>query len=183
MPHPLAQSTRPTPANGAPGHVLVPYGGFLAGRLQAGETVLVNGATGDFGSAGVAVGPGHGRGCVIATGRNEKVLADFERRFGARFRTVQITGNEETDRRQMQPAAAGPIDCVLDILPPAANASGRAPPSWRYGPMDGSILMGGIAAPRELPYAWIMRNCITIHGLWMFRATPPRAWWGSSAQA
>ena len=35
------------------GRLLVPYGGFLAGRLQAGETVLVNGATGAFGSAGV----------------------------------------------------------------------------------------------------------------------------------
>ena len=37
------------------GTLLVPYGGFLAAELQAGETVLVNGATGSFGSAAVAV--------------------------------------------------------------------------------------------------------------------------------
>jgi alcohol dehydrogenase len=33
---------------------LVPYGGLLAGNLQAGETILISGATGNFGSAGVA---------------------------------------------------------------------------------------------------------------------------------
>jgi alcohol dehydrogenase len=32
------------------GRLLVPYGGLLAGDLKAGETVLVNGATGAFGS-------------------------------------------------------------------------------------------------------------------------------------
>src|SRR6266581_1778806 len=36
------------------GTLLVPYGGFLAARLQPGETVLVNGATGSFGSAAIA---------------------------------------------------------------------------------------------------------------------------------
>lgn len=35
--------------------LLVPYGGFLAANLQPGETVLVSGATGKFGSCAVAV--------------------------------------------------------------------------------------------------------------------------------
>src|SRR5262249_17946928 len=37
------------------GTLLVPYGGFLASRLEPGETVLVSGATGNFGSAAVMV--------------------------------------------------------------------------------------------------------------------------------
>ena len=52
------------------GTLLVPYGGLLAGRLLAGETLLVNGATGAFGSAGVAVGIAMGARRVVATGRN-----------------------------------------------------------------------------------------------------------------
>jgi len=52
------------------GTLLIPYGGLLAGRLLAGETLLVNGATGAFGSAGVAVGVALGAGRVVATGRN-----------------------------------------------------------------------------------------------------------------
>ena len=46
--------------------LLVPYGGWLAGGLQAGETVLVSGATGNFGSAAVAVALAMGAGCVVA---------------------------------------------------------------------------------------------------------------------
>ena len=108
----------------------MPYGGLLAGRLVAGETLLVNGATGAFGSAGVQVGIAMGAARVVATGRNAQVLADLERRFGGRVRTVKMSGNEEEDRRQMQSAAGGPIDIVLDLLPPEASpslgAGGRA---------------------------------------------------------
>jgi NADPH:quinone reductase-like Zn-dependent oxidoreductase len=57
------------------GTLLVPYGGFLAAKLAPGETVLVSGATGNFGSAAVAVALGMGAACVVAPGRNEAVLA------------------------------------------------------------------------------------------------------------
>jgi alcohol dehydrogenase len=36
--------------------------------------------------------------------------------------------------------------------------------------MGGVGMLGG--AGLELPYPWIMRNCITIHGVWMY---PPEA--------
>ena len=49
-----------------------PIGGFLAVNLQPGETVLVSGATGNFGSAGVAVALAMGARAVVAPGRNEK---------------------------------------------------------------------------------------------------------------
>ena len=104
------------------GTLLVPYGGFLAANLQAGEIVLVNGATGSFGSAAVAVALGMGAQCVVATGRNEQALTELARRFGARVRTVPMRGHEADDRARILQAAPGPIDCVLDILPPAANA-------------------------------------------------------------
>ena len=37
------------------GTCLVPYGGWVAAKLQPGESVLVSGATGNFGSAAVVV--------------------------------------------------------------------------------------------------------------------------------
>jgi len=150
------------------GRLMVPYGGLLAGRLLAGETLLVNGATGAFGSAGVQVGITMGAQRVVATGRNAQVLADLERRFGGRVRTVQMSGNEEDDRRQMQRAAGGLIDVVLDLLPPEAS------PTWvraavlavrAYGR---AILMGGIRDDISLPYAWMMRYGIEVRGQWMY---------------
>ena len=134
---------------GDPAH---PYGGLLAGRLLAGETLLVNGATGAFGSAGVAVGVAMGAGRVVATGRNEKALADLERRFGERVRTVRMAGNEEEDRRQMQKAAGGPIDCVLDLLPPMASPSWVRAAVLAVRPYGRAVLMGGIRDDVEYLY-------------------------------
>jgi NADPH:quinone reductase-like Zn-dependent oxidoreductase len=158
------------------GTLLVPYGGFLAAKLQAGETVLVSGATGNFGSAAVAVALAMGAACVIAPGRNEEVLEDLVRRFGDRLRPVKLSGNEEDDSERMRRAARGPIDCVLDILPPSANTTTVRAAAMTVRPYGRVALMGGVGmsggAGLELPYPWMMRNCITIHGVWMY---PPEA--------
>ena len=124
--------------------LLVPYGGLRAADLQPGETVLISGATGNFGSSGVAVALAMGAGCVIAPGRNEAVLADLERRFGPRVRTVRLTGDEATDRANMTAAAPGPIDCVLDILPPSASASAVRAAVMAVRPYGRAVLMGGV---------------------------------------
>jgi alcohol dehydrogenase len=158
------------------GTFLVPYGGFLAANLQAGETVLVSGATGNFGSAAVAVALAMGAGCVVATGRNENVLADLSRRFGARVRTVKLSGNEDEDRERMKQTAPGPIDCVFDILPPSVSATVVRAAAMAVRPYGRVVLMGGVGmlggAGLDLPYPWLMRNCITIRGQWMY---PPEA--------
>ena len=158
------------------GTLLVPYGGLLAANVRAGETVLINGATGNFGSAGVAVALAMGAGCVIATGRNEAALADLSRRFGRRLRTAKMNGDEKDDRERLLRTAPGPIDCVLDLLPPVANATQVRTALMTVRPYGRVVLMGGVGmqggAGLDLPYPWIMRNCITIHGQWMY---PPHA--------
>jgi alcohol dehydrogenase len=150
------------------GRLLVPYGGLLAGRLLAGETLLVNGATGAFGSAGVAVAIAMGAARVVVTGRNAQVLADLERRFASRVRTVQMSGHEEEDRRQMQRAAGGPIDIVLDLLPPEASPDWSRAAVLTLRPNGRAVLMGGIREDIALPYAWMMRAGIEVRGQWMY---------------
>ena len=156
--------------------LLVPYGGLLAGNLQAGETVLISGATGNYGSAGVAVALAMGAGCVIAPGRNEEVLEDLERRFGHRIRTLKLSSDEEDDRERMRRAAPGPIDCVLDMLPPSAGTQPVRAAAMTVREFGRVVLMGGVGMlggdDLGLPYPWIMRNGITIRGRWMY---PPEA--------
>lgn len=158
------------------GTALVPYGGFLAANLQAGETVLVSGATGNFGSAAVSVALAMGAACVVTPGRNEKILADLVRRFGARVKPVKLTGHEDDDREAMKRAAGGPIDCVLDIMPPSVNSQVVRAAIMTVRAYGRVVLMGGVGMAGgpglELPYPWIMRNCISIHGVWMY---PPDA--------
>ena len=54
-----------------------------------------------------------------------------------------MAGNEEEDRRQMQKAAGGPIDCVLDLLPPMASPSWVRAAVLAVRPYGRAILMGG----------------------------------------
>ncbi|GJD63630.1 alcohol dehydrogenase catalytic domain-containing protein [Methylobacterium frigidaeris] len=156
--------------------LLVPYGGLLAANLRAGETLLVSGATGHFGSAAVAVGLAMGAACIVAPGRNEAALVDLVRRFGARIRPVTLTGDEATDRARMVAAAPGPIDCVLDILPPSADATVVRASVMSVRPYGQVVLMGGVGMlggdDLALPYPWIMRNDVTMRGKWMY---PPDA--------
>ncbi|WP_314958360.1 zinc-binding alcohol dehydrogenase family protein [Bradyrhizobium cosmicum] len=158
------------------GTLLVPYGGFLAAGLRPGETVLVSGATGNFGSAAVSVALAMGAACVVAPGRNETILADLARRFGERVKPVKLTGNEDHDREAMKRAAPGPIDCVFDIMPPSVGTNVVRAAIMTVRAYGRVVLMGGVGMAGgpglELPYPWIMRNCISIHGVWMY---PPDA--------
>lgn len=157
------------------GLLAVPYGGLLAVDLQAGETVLINGATGTFGSAGVMVALAMGAGCVLAAGRNEKILADLVKRFGSRVKAVILSGEEQEDTKRMK-EAAGPIDVVLDLLPPAAPATVARAAVMAVRQYGRVVLMGGVGMGGgpglELSYPWLMRNSITVRGQWMY---PPSA--------
>jgi alcohol dehydrogenase len=151
------------------GNFVVPYGGFVAANLQPGEIVLVNGATGAFGSGGVAVALAMGASTVIATGRNQQALDDLVRRFGDRVRPVRMVVDEERDRAAILKAAPAPIDCVLDLLPPAATPAQVRAALLTVRPYGRIVLMGGIRQDVAVPYDWLMRDCITIHGQWMYR--------------
>jgi alcohol dehydrogenase len=150
------------------GNFAVPYGGYVAANLRPGETVLVNGATGAFGSGGVAVALAMGASTVIATGRNRQALDDLRRRFGERVRPVRMVVDEEQDRRAIVEAAAAPIDCVLDLLPPAASPSQVRSALLTVRPYGRVVLMGGVGQDVAVPYSWLMRNCVSIHGQWMY---------------
>lgn len=155
--------------------MLVPYGGWLASGLQPGETALVNTATGNFGSAAVAVALTLGAGAVLATGRNEASLADLVRRFGTRVRPVRLSGDAEADTARIKAAAEGPIDRVLDILPPLPDTAPVRAAAMSVRANGSVVLMGGLGVDVALPYRWIMRNSITIRGQWMYpREAVPR---------
>lgn len=152
--------------------LLVPYGGLLAGELCAGQTVVVNGATGGFGSAAVAVSLALGAGRVVATGRNQHSLDDLVRRLGPRVQPVPMTGDEANDRHNILQLAGGPIDCVLDLLPREATGSQVRAAALAVRPGGRIVLMGGVGrqggADLALPYPWLMRNDITVRGKYMY---------------
>jgi alcohol dehydrogenase len=152
--------------------LLVPYGGLWAGDLKPGETLLVSGATGGFGGAGVAVALAMGAGRIVATGRNAQTLADLAARLGPRVRPVAMTGDETADRQAIANAAGGPIDMVLDFLPREASRTQLHANLMAVRHGGRIMLMGGVRAELGLDYNWLMHGEITLRGVWMY---PPEA--------
>lgn len=154
------------------GYLLVPYGGLLSVGLRAGETIVVNGATGGFGSAGVMTALAMGAATVVATGRNRHALDELVRRLGPRVRPAAMSGEEQADRQQIAEAAEGPVDCVLDFLPRMASAAQVRAALFTMRPGGRAVLMGGVGraggGDLELPYNWLMHNDMTVRGQWMY---------------
>ena len=153
--------------------MLVPYGGLLSVELAAGETVVINGATGSFGSAAVAAALAMGAALVIATGRDSEALDALAARFGKRCRPAQMQGDPDADTFTIQSVAGAPIDVVFDILPPQATVAQVMAAIRSIRPGGRVSLMGGVGMSGEsgelgLSYAWLMRNNITIKGQWMY---------------
>ncbi|GHI99242.1 alcohol dehydrogenase catalytic domain-containing protein [Streptomyces olivaceus] len=174
--YPLPAAAADDPARWAAlGVHCIPYGGLLAGGLAAGETLLVSGATGNLGSSAVAVAVAMGAGRVVAPGRNRAALDLLADRFGSLLRPVLLTGDEAADRAAMSAAADGPVDMVIDLLPPSAPGSVSRTAAMTVRANGRVVLMGGVGMlggeDIALPYRWIMRNSVTVRGQWMYPRT------------
>lgn len=150
---------------------LVPYGGLLRGRLQPGETVVVNGATGAFGSAGVSVALALGARRVVAAGRNTSVLA----RLAALERVVpvRLTGTVHADADALRAAAAGPVDLALDLVGGASNPNSTLAALEALGRGGRLVLMGSSAAPLPIDYTALMLSGREIIGNFMYPGDAP----------
>lgn len=148
--------------------LLVPYGGLLAANLQPGQTLMVNGATGSFGSAGVAAALAMGVERVIAPGRNQARLDALVRQLGERVRPVLLTDDETLNRERIAQAAEGPIDCLLDMLGQTRDAVPTRRGILAVRPEGTVVLMGGVNVDIEIPYAYVMHNNIVIRGQYMY---------------
>ena len=107
-------------ALGNPG--LASWGALIGrARLQAGESVLVNGATGVAGHQAVQVAKYLGARRVIATGRDEAALERL-RKLGA-DQTISLRQPKEALVEAFREALASGVDVVLDYLwGPSAEA-------------------------------------------------------------
>jgi NADPH:quinone reductase-like Zn-dependent oxidoreductase len=134
-------------------------------RLQPGETVLVNGATGTSGRLAVQIAKFMGASKVIATGRNADSLKALER-LGADV-TIPLTQDRSTLEDAFRQEFAGGVDVVLDylwgesaesLLTSAAKAGKDAVPI-RY------VQIGAISGPDiNLPGAVLRSSAITLMG-------------------
>ncbi|MEZ2222828.1 zinc-binding alcohol dehydrogenase family protein [Rhizobium sp. RCC_161_2] len=134
-------------------------------KLQPGETVLVNGATGTSGRLAVQIAKYLGASKVIATGRNTDSLRALER-LGADV-TIPLTQDKPILEEAFKEQFAGGVDVVLDylwgesaesLLTSAAKAGRGAVPIRfvQIGAISGSDI--------NLPGAVLRSSAITLMG-------------------
>ena len=98
----------------------------MRGRLAAGETIVVTGATGAYGSAAVLLSLALGAARVIAAGRNGKALEALARLGGPRVTTVALSGDVEADAKALRTAARGGAHMAFDIVGGAQDPAQRS---------------------------------------------------------
>jgi NADPH:quinone reductase-like Zn-dependent oxidoreductase len=84
-------------------------------RMQAGDTVLINGATGVTGRIAVQLARHYGAGKIIATGRNAQALESL-RDLGADELVILRQTDDALLQNFRQIHALSPIDIVIDYL-------------------------------------------------------------------
>lgn len=146
----------------------VPYGGLLRGRLAAGETIVITGATGAYGSAAALLSLALGAARVIAAGRNKAALEALGRLGGSRVAPVALSGDVEADAKAIRSLTGGGAQIAFDIVGGAQDPSATlaALKSLRRG--GRLVLMGSMAVPLPISYLDVMLNDLEIIGQFMY---------------
>jgi alcohol dehydrogenase len=146
----------------------VPYGGLIRARLAAGETIIVTGATGAYGSAAVLLAVALGAARVVAVGRNASRLDTLQRAGGPRVATLALSGDSKADAEALRAAAGGGAHAALDIVGNAQDPSATltALHSLRRG--GRLMLMGSMGVPLPISYLEVMLNNLEVMGQFMY---------------
>lgn len=147
---------------------IVPYGGLLRGRLAAGETLVVDGATGAYGTAAVLLGLAMGAGRVVAAGRKPAALAAVAQAGGPRVTTVQLTGEVAADTAALRAAAGGGAHMALDMIGHAGDASATLATLGSLRRGGRHVLMGSMTSPLPISYTAMMFNDLELLGQFMY---------------
>ncbi|MGE5156785.1 MAG: zinc-binding dehydrogenase [Gemmatimonas sp.] len=153
--------------------LIVPFGGLQRSGLRGGQTIIINGATGYFGSGAVMLAVAMGAGRVVAAGRKQAALEQLRDSFGPRVIPAVLTGDAAADLPTLRRAAGGGADIALDLLGSAKSTSTTLS-SLRTLKRGGRlVLMGSAEVPLELSFREMLANDWEVVGQFMYDRTAP----------
>jgi len=147
---------------------VIPYGGLLRGRLSAGETLVISGASGAYGSAAVMVALAMGARQVIALGRDRSKLDALVGATGSRVTPLVMSGDVGADAENIRQVSGGGADMAFDMV------GGATDPHMTLSALRGLanggrlVLMGSMTVPLPIPYVEAMLNNWEILGCFMY---------------
>ncbi|QYR22563.1 zinc-binding dehydrogenase [Paenibacillus sp. sptzw28] len=153
-------------------YLCIAYGAFLRGEFKPGQSVLINGATGNLGTASVLTALAMGASRVYAAGRNLSVLESLTELDPLRVQSVPLPQREEeygsTLSKQVKQVDIM-IDAVGIIDSPSLVEAGLS--VLRQG--GTAVLLGGVAANVHLSYLMTLVKELNIKGSSMYPSSAP----------
>jgi alcohol dehydrogenase len=156
-----------SPALAVASRFVVPFGGLQRGRLAAGETLIVNGATGAYGSTAVLLAVAMGAGRVVAAGRTAAKLEALCRLAGKAVVPVALTGSVAADAAALRDAAMGGANMAFDMVGGATDPSSTLAALHALRRRGRLVLMGSMLVDLPVPYLKLMLDSIEIIGNFM----------------
>jgi alcohol dehydrogenase len=156
---------------------LGPYGGLLRARMAPGDTVIVNGATGAYGSAAVYVAVAMGAARVIAAGRNQEALDRLP--APGCVTTVRLSDDAGMDADALRAAVTGEAgdgdgaDVALDLVGDADSPDATLATLGALRRGGRLVLMGSMNVPLPIDYAELASSRREIIGNFMYPAGAP----------
>jgi alcohol dehydrogenase len=153
--------------------LIVPFGGLQRSGLRGGDTIIINGATGYFGSGAVMLAASMGAGRVVAVGRKREALEVLRDTFGPRVIPAVVTGEAEKDLAVIRNAAGGRADVALDLLGSAKSTTTTLSCLRALKRGGRLVLMGSAEVPLELSFREMLANDWEVVGQFMYARQSP----------
>jgi alcohol dehydrogenase len=158
------------------GPLSIAYGGLIRGELRPGQTLLINGATGNLGSAALSVALGMGASRVYAVGRNPDALEKLRAPSPNRVVPIPLRGDEGEHAGQLA-SQVQPVDVVLDVLGHVMSPAPTMAALGRLRPGGTAVFMGGVRVELPVSHPMTLASRITIRGSFMHPPTAPFELW------
>jgi alcohol dehydrogenase len=153
--------------------LIVPFGGLQRSGVRGGDTVIINGASGYFGSGAVMLAVAMGAGRVVAVGRKADALKSLREAFGPRVIPAVVSGDAAKDLATIRHGSGGGADVALDLLGNATSTSTTLS-SLRALKRGGRlVIMGSAEVPLELSFREMLANDWEVVGQFMYARTAP----------
>jgi alcohol dehydrogenase len=153
--------------------LIVPYGGLQRSGLRGGETIIVNGAAGYFGSGAVMLAIAMGAGRVVAVGRKAAALDSLRQVFGLRLVPALVGGEPDNDLDIIRRAAGGPADVALDLIGNAQSTSTTLSTLRALKRGGRLVLMGSAEVPLQISFREMLANDWEVVGQFMYERHAP----------
>jgi alcohol dehydrogenase len=153
-------------------YLCIAYGAFLRGEFKPGQSVLINGATGNLGTASVLTALAMGASKIFAVGRNISVLHSLTELDSKRVISVPLPEHEE-DYGSTLSKHIGQVDMMVDAVGLIDNPVLVEAGLSHLRQRGTAVFVGGVLTNVHLSYISTLVKELNIKGSSMYPSSAP----------